>query len=1197
MPESAPESAPPEAAPEVTPETEEDIVTLSPFEVVTEKDTGYAATSSLAGSRLNTKLGDIASAISVVTEEFMQDTGSKTIQDVLVYTTNTEVAGLGGNFYGGESGDRNTGYRDRLLAEPHKATRVRGLNTADLTREYFPTDIPMDWYNTTRIDIQRGPNSVLFGLGSPAGIINNTLKAPNLKEQSNWAEVVFSNYGSHREVLDVDVPLVTDQLGIRVVGLNDERSFRRDPTYNDDRRLYGVARWQPKLAEGVFTQVTARFEAGKIEGNRPDYAPPVNLVSEWFNPNGANRLLMDQRGIGTIDQEGNWAYFTQAPANAWWNEGAGTVFSDPTSREVGVAGFDAHRQRGGANDGWNAWAGVNNPTDGWRGTDHYINQKSYYANNPKVLQLINDYETQTGRPFSGFGGVNWTWSTFNQGPFTLLNDSLAGPNKEEWNNFESANIQLTQTFFKGDLGFDFAYDKQDYRYGWDSLFSGNTIGIDVNENFRDGTPNPNVGRAFVFSGSGGNRTEVEREGWRATGYYKLGLRDRVKGMLGNILGDHTFTGTYTDQHNANFWRSYSLHAWDLGYSQSAFSGWTGYDSWQGLHYISDDLRPYASFDAIPASAITGIRAKHEPGSSQMVNYFDKDGVYQRETFNLLSYKTDIDKLYNDAGQGFDDTQSIAFVWQGRMLNDAIIPLFGWREDEYVRWDKPASVVRGDYGVALPFDPSWNYDNVVPLTAKEQRHSWGIVVHTDQLFDLFDYHLPMGFKVSGFYNDSNTFRPSEVGRDIYGNQYPAPAGETKDYGVLVSAFENKVTMRVTHYETLQKNTPIVGTSPDYGWAKAAISRAMNSLRRDTNIQPIPESMVNNWMFGSGNYDAAIAAQPLPTDWQNRPELMGQPLRIRRSAVPGSPTFVGEGDIDPDTGVAYMAPPLDSDESAYRRAWFDARSEAEWSRPVDPAFWTAMEFNQDSNGYWIEWERPANLRTMNDLKSEGLEIEITAQPLANWRVAFNASRTEAKRANAAAGWTDYILNNRDFWNDGIETDATTYWNVDGYADIPEYGNLNSDGEKFGNRYLGAVEQPYYTAVASEGRPVSELRKWHFNLVNNYDFQTGPLKGLGIGGAVRWQDESIIGYYLRYDSQAASWVNNLDDPIMADAETNVDLWISYNRKLSDKLSWHIQLNVRDVFANGDFIPTRANPDGSVAQTRLPYSTSWSLTNSFSF
>src|SRR5690606_17253919 len=114
-----PVSAQTAANPELETE-DEPVVQLSPFEVESTQDTGYAATSSLAGSRLNTQLRDVPSAIQVVTEEFMRDTGSTNLQDLLVFTTGTEVSGIGGNYYGGNADDN--GYRNRMLANPQSGT-------------------------------------------------------------------------------------------------------------------------------------------------------------------------------------------------------------------------------------------------------------------------------------------------------------------------------------------------------------------------------------------------------------------------------------------------------------------------------------------------------------------------------------------------------------------------------------------------------------------------------------------------------------------------------------------------------------------------------------------------------------------------------------------------------------------------------------------------------------------------------------------------------------------------------------------------------------------------------------------------------------------------------------------------------------------------------------------------------------------
>jgi hypothetical protein len=81
------------------------------------------------------------------------------------------------------------------------------------------------------------------------------------------------------------------------------------------------------------------------------------------------------------------------------------------------------------------------------------------------------------------------------------------------------------------------------------------------------------------------------------------------------------------------------------------------------------------------------------------------------------------------------------------------------------------------------------------------------------------------------------------------------------------------------------------------------------------------------------------------------------------------------------------------------------------------------------------------------------------------------------------------------------------------------------------------------------------------------------------------------------AQSWVTDVTKPIWAPSETNYDAWIGYTRKLTKNLTWEIQLNVRDLFAKKTLIPIMANPDGTVAQVRIPSETTFYLTNTVRF
>jgi hypothetical protein len=144
---------------------------------------------------------------------------------------------------------------------------------------------------------------------------------------------------------------------------------------------------------------------------------------------------------------------------------------------------------------------------------------------------------------------------------------------------------------------------------------------------------------------------------------------------------------------------------------------------------------------------------------------------------------------------------------------------------------------------------------------------------------------------------------------------------------------------------------------------------------------------------------------------------------------------------------------------------------------------------------------------------------------------------------------------------------------------------------------VYGPYQDDIAKNGQLVNELRKWRWNVVSNYTFSHGLLKGLNIGGGVRWQDKVAIGYYPKYNADADIWVTDVTKPIYAPSETNYDAWIGYERKLTRGVTWIVQLNAYDLFAKSDLIPIKANPDGTTAQVRIPSEMTVSLTNTFRF
>jgi len=198
-----------------TPPSEETIV-LSPFEVTGNSDVGYNASETLAGNRLRTNIRDVGSAISVYTAKFLQDTGATNAHELLVYTTSGEVGGINGNY---SAAQNKGGFFDDTGAgsyvSPTGDTRLRGLAEADVTRGFFITDIPFDSYNTDRIDIQRGANSILFGLAKPGGVINSSLKQAEFTNHGQ-VELKADQFGTFRESADLNQVIIPKQLALRL---------------------------------------------------------------------------------------------------------------------------------------------------------------------------------------------------------------------------------------------------------------------------------------------------------------------------------------------------------------------------------------------------------------------------------------------------------------------------------------------------------------------------------------------------------------------------------------------------------------------------------------------------------------------------------------------------------------------------------------------------------------------------------------------------------------------------------------------------------------------------------------------------------------------------------------------------------------------------------------------------------------------
>jgi outer membrane receptor protein involved in Fe transport len=140
---------------------------MSVFEVSDDNDKGYLATFAMSGTRLNSKIEDLAASLSVVTRQQLMDTAAVDINDVFMYEANTEGTAQWTSF----ANDRGT-ISDDIQADPTGATRMRGLTSANTAVGGIASTLPFDTYNIESVEISRGPNSSVFGLGNTGGGVN-----------------------------------------------------------------------------------------------------------------------------------------------------------------------------------------------------------------------------------------------------------------------------------------------------------------------------------------------------------------------------------------------------------------------------------------------------------------------------------------------------------------------------------------------------------------------------------------------------------------------------------------------------------------------------------------------------------------------------------------------------------------------------------------------------------------------------------------------------------------------------------------------------------------------------------------------------------------------------------------------------------------------------------------------------------------
>ncbi|MBI5690454.1 MAG: TonB-dependent receptor plug domain-containing protein [Verrucomicrobia bacterium] len=258
-----------------------EVVELSPFEVNTSRDVGYAAENTLAGSRLNARLRDTAGSVAVLTKEFLDDLAITDLQGILEYSVNAE---LDTNAWQATSEQNPMITGENLLTR----TSIRGL-AASQGMDYFMSITNMDPYRVGRFEDTRGPNSILFGIGAPGGLLNQTSKSAALHRHSATLRYGFGSWDRSRAEFDVNRVLVRDRLAATVAAVQQENGGWRQFDFQDKKRLFSSVVFRPVRA----LTLQAMGEVGRDQGAVMKSTPPTDAVLAWLDNRNA-------RGVSAV---------------------------------------------------------------------------------------------------------------------------------------------------------------------------------------------------------------------------------------------------------------------------------------------------------------------------------------------------------------------------------------------------------------------------------------------------------------------------------------------------------------------------------------------------------------------------------------------------------------------------------------------------------------------------------------------------------------------------------------------------------------------------------------------------------------------------------------------------------------------------------------------------------------------------------
>jgi hypothetical protein len=705
---------------------DEEPVELSPFVISSTAETGWIATETLAGSRLRTNFRDVPNQIETLTKDFMDDLAVATIDQALIYTANVE-----------NTNDYMPATPGNTVASPATGGRVRGIGAGTLSRNFFQVHNPTDNFNLERATVASGPNAILFGLGSPAGILDATPARALTNRNRYGFQLQYDSERSKRGTFDANVVIVPEKFAFRLMGLSKREYTEKRPNLDRDERLYGAVTFKPFKS----TTLVLEGEKDRRNWNRAGRIAPSESVTPWLY----------------ADRIADSGYKTAKP-----------VFNNNT-----LTGIANNRIFAQAADVPIVIQGGSVPLMGWR--------NSVVVRNPSSLPSVD-------QTFDA--SVDRSILDPNIFPFDV---NIVGESRTTALGAYTKTIILEQRLARN-LFVELAYNREnayDHKLnaGGQAGSSNFRLLADPNQ-FLPGTttPNPNVGKLY-FQGEAGDQLGFQkRDDWRATASYELDLARelRQRGKWAKWLGRHRWSALYTfGKSEALEQQNFDRRILDdpvitgVTLRPKTFQNWATHSTRvpQYRHYFDSPRQPTRAFGSMLGDW-TLTDANGRP-------------------FTLYNFDTPLraaDGKRLAAGQvasgSRNRTSAAIFAWQGFFLpdrekRDRLVVTYGYRKDSAKSATLDGASTQQDFSGLFPVIWDVRFADYGPTQTGINRNL-GVVLRPLHWLTLF-------------YNKSTTF-DLNIGRyDPFGNDIPGAGGSGKDYGIRLDLWNDKLTLRVNRYE--------------------------------------------------------------------------------------------------------------------------------------------------------------------------------------------------------------------------------------------------------------------------------------------------------------------------------------------------------------------------------------------------------------